>query len=169
LSNDSLSELLAAFKIDAVIGASKPSCFRKNPDIIRLFGDHRNLEKAYYRQTRIYPIMHLLVIRREIYESHPWIARSLFNAFVDAKNLALSRMRMAFAPRYMLPWLNDDLEEMDDIFGDDPWPYGLEGNRPTLDALLRHLKDDGLIGRKPAMEELFIPCNDIARKQIPPN
>ena len=103
--------------------------------------------------------MHLVAIRKEIYEKHPFVATSLFNAFNKSKNIALEKMKSLRALRYMLPWLPDDIDEIYDVFGGDPWPYGLEPNRPTLEALVTYLVDQGLVAadKKPSLEDLFVP------------
>lgn len=155
-SGRSLSDLLDAGEIDAVIGTDIPRSMKTNPDVVRLFPDFREIEKALYRTKRIYPIMHLVVIRKDVHERYPEIAQSLFDSFTAAKNQALKQMRYLGALRYMLPWLMDDIDEIDEVFGGDPWPYGLEPNRPTLTALATYLADQGIIARVPALEELFV-------------
>src|SRR3981189_564201 len=92
--------------------------------------------------------MHLVAIRREIYEKHPFVAPSLYQALCASKDLALEKMRYLGALRYMLPWLMSDLDEIDQVFGGDPWPYGIEPNRPTLEAALRYLYDQALIAAR---------------------
>jgi 4,5-dihydroxyphthalate decarboxylase len=103
--------------------------------------------------------MHLVAIKKEIYERHPFVATSLYNAFNRSKNIALEKMKNMRALRYMLPWLPHDIDEIYDVFGGDPWPYGLEPNRPTLEALVTYLVDQGLVAadKKPSLEELFVP------------
>ena len=133
---DSLGELLARGEIDALIGSRRPETLGRHPDVARLFPNYRELEREFYQQTGIFPIMHLVAIRREVYEKNPWIADNLYRAFVDAKNLALARMRFSGSQCYMLPWQFADVDEIDEVFGGDPWPYGIEANRPTLEALV---------------------------------
>lgn len=156
-SGKSLSQLLADGEIQAVIGADLPSCLGSNADVKRLFPDFREAEKAYYRETGIFPIMHLVVLRREFHERHPFVATSLFNAFNEAKALAYRRMRYLGALRYMMPWLPADLDEIDEVFGGDPWPYGLDANRVTLEALVQFLLDQSMIERPVPVDELFVP------------
>ena len=156
-SNHSLSELLERGEIDAVTGATLPKALGKNPDIARLFPDYDQVEAAYYRKTRIHPIMHLVAIRRDVYEAHPFIAASLYRAFCDAKTLALQHMRFLGALRYMLPWLAKSIDQIDDVFGGDPWPYGVEENRPTLEALVTYLADQSIIAAPMPLEDLFLP------------
>jgi ABC-type nitrate/sulfonate/bicarbonate transport system substrate-binding protein len=155
-SGKSLSELLEAGDIQAVIGADVPSAIRRAPHVKRLFPDFRAEEKAYYRRTKIFPIMHLVVLRREFHERHPFAATSLFNALEESRSLAQRRMRYIGALRYMLPWLPAELDEIDEVFGGDPWPYGIEPNRPTLEALVRFLADQSMIAAPVKLEDLFV-------------
>ncbi len=156
-SGRSLSDMLAAGEIDALLGSRLPDSLRTHPDVVRLFPDFRAVEKELYRTRRIHPIMHLVALRREIWEQHPWVAKSLYDAFEASKALALARMRISAAQRYMLPFLFSDLEEIDEIFGGDPWLYGVEANRPTIEALVRYLKDQDFIAEPMPAESLFVP------------
>ena len=156
-SGKSLSELLEAGDIQAVVGADVPSAIRRAPHVKRLFPDFRAEEKAYYRRTKIFPIMHLVVLRREFHERYPFAATSLFNALEESRSLAQRRMRYLGALRYMLPWLPAELDEIDEVFGGDPWPYGIEPNRPTLEALVRFLADQSMIAAPVKLEDLFLP------------
>lgn len=153
----SLGELLERGEIDAVIGTGTPAVMNHAPHIRRLFPDYRAVEEDFYRRTKIFPIMHLLAIRRDAYEANPFIAASLYNAFCAAKNVAMKKMQETIALRYMLPWLGDHLQETRDVFGDDPWPYGIEENRPTLDALVAYLLEQGLTDRIIPISEIFVP------------
>lgn len=157
LSGKSLSELLDTGEIAATLGTVLPDCRRHNPDIQMLFPNYRDVERDYYRRTKIFPIMHLVVIRRDVHERHPFVATSLFHAFREAKDRALAKMRNPRTLPSMLPWIMDDLDEIREVFGDDFWPYGIEPNRPTLNALVTYLHDQGLIARKIPIEELFVP------------
>ena len=152
----SLNELIVSGEVDATLGTSLPEAVRTHPDIARLFPNYVELEKEYYRKTRIYPIMHLVAIKREIYERYPFVATSLYNAFERAKRIALKKMLNLRALRYMTPWLMRDIDEIHDVFGGDPWPYGVEKNRPTLEALVTYLHDQHLIGDKPKVDDLFV-------------
>ena len=153
----SLSDLIAAGEIDAILGTSLPASIKTSPDVVRLFPDFREREKDYYRRTRIFPIMHTVAIRRDVYAAHPFVAQSLYAALCAAKDRALEKMRYLGALRYMLPWLTADIDEIDEVFGGDPWPYGIEPNRPTLEALVRYLAEQGIIARAPKVDELFVP------------
>jgi len=153
----SLSDMLAAGEIDATLGALIPESFGQHPDVKRLLPNFRAAEQAYFRRTRIFPIMHLIVMRRELHERHPFLARSLYAAFSRAKDLAVARMRETGALVYMLPWLADHIRETDEVFGGDAWPYGIEANRTTLTALLTYMEEQGLIAAAPLLEEICVP------------
>jgi len=156
-SGKSLSDLLAAGEIHAFIGSHLPRALKRHPDVVRLFPDYRAREKDYYCRTKIFPIMHTVVLRKDIYERHPFVATSLYNAFCAAKDWARAKMRFPGTLRYMLPWLPDDIEEIDELFGGDCWPYGVEPNRPTLEALVTYMAEQGLIAEPIPIEKLFVP------------
>jgi 4,5-dihydroxyphthalate decarboxylase len=156
-SGKSLSDLLEAGEIHAIIGSNLPHSLNRHPDVVRLFPDYRAQEQDYFRRTRIFPIMHLIVIRNDIYQRHPEVAASLYKAFSAAKDRALEKMRYPGTLRYMLPWLPADVEEIDELFGGDCWPYGIEPNRPTLEALVTYMAEQGLIPAPIPIEKLFVP------------
>jgi 4,5-dihydroxyphthalate decarboxylase len=156
-SGRSLSDLLEARVIDATLGTSLPEAIRTNPDVARLFPNYVELEKEHYKRTGIYPIMHLVAIKKEIYERHPFVATSLYNAFVEAKKIALKHMFNLRALRYMTPFLMRDIDEIHEVFNGDPWPYGVEKNRKTLEALITYLTDQHLIAAPVSVDELFVP------------
>jgi len=153
----SLSDLLEAGEIHAIIGSNLPRALNRHPDVVRLFPDYRAREQDYFRRTRIFPIMHSVVIRNDLYERHPFVATSLYEAFCAAKDWAWQKMRYPGTLRYMLPWLPADIEEVDALFGGDCWPYGIEQNRPTLEALVTYMVDQGLIAEPIPIEKLFVP------------
>ena len=155
----SMSQLIDEGAIDATIGTSLPVSMRHNRDIQRLFPDFRDVEKEFFARTRIFPIMHVLAIRQEVYDEHPFVAASLYRAFCESKDRALAKMRYLGALRYMLPWIPADLDEIDQVFGGDPWPYGIEANRPTLEALVRYLVEQSVISSPIPVEELFVPVD----------
>ena len=153
-----LGELLAAGEIDAYLGSRKPPSFGTHPDVARLLPNAHALERELFERERIFPIMHLVAIRRALYERHPWIANSLYAAFVESKRIARARLRYAGSLAAMLPWLQDEIEEIDQIFpGGDPFPYGVDPNRPTLEALVRYMVEQHFIPRAMPIEELFVP------------
>lgn len=153
----SLSQLLEDGELDATIGADIPECLGKAPHIERLFPDFKQVEKEYYKKTGIFPIMHLIALRKEYCEQHRFAASSLFNALNDSKNIAMARMKWTGALRYMLPWLPAYLDEIEETFGDDCWPYGVEANRKTLEALVQYLEEQSMIEKTVPIDELFAP------------
>jgi len=157
-SGKPLDALLAQGDIAALIGSRKPASFGRHPDIARLFPDYRALERKLYETTKIFPIMHLVALRRELYERHRWVATSLYKAFVESKRRAIERMRYAGSLAVMLPWLLAEIEEIDEVFGGDPWPYGIEPNRPTLQALIQYMVEQHFIAKPIPLEDLFIRC-----------
>lgn len=158
-SGKSLSQLLDEGAIDATIGTSLPVAIRHNPEIRRLFPDFREIEKKFYARTGIFPIMHLVAIRRDVYEKHPIIATSLYKAFCESKDRALAKMRYTGALRYMLPWMTADLDEIDEVFGGDPWPYGVAANTPTLEALVTYMVEQSVIAAPVRLDDLFVPTD----------
>jgi 4,5-dihydroxyphthalate decarboxylase len=156
-SAEPLGELLARGEIDALIGSRKPESFGRHPDVARLFPDYRALERKLYETSKIFPIMHLIAIRRDLYERHRWIATTFYKAFVESKRRALARMRYAGSLAYMLPWLLAEIEEIDAVFGGDAWPYGIEANRPTLQALVQYMFEQHFIAKPVPIEDLFVP------------
>ena len=156
-SGKSLNQLLEDGSIDALIAATIPEPFGRNPDIQRLFPNFRQVEAEYYKRTKIFPIMHVLAIRRDVYEKYPFIATSLYNACCESRALAIAKMRDVGALRYMLPWLVADFHEIDEVFGEDFWPYGVEQNRPTLEALMTYLHEQAIIPKTIPIEDLFVP------------
>jgi 4,5-dihydroxyphthalate decarboxylase len=151
-----LSQMIAEGEIDALVTARAPSTFHTQPDKVqRLFPSYVEQEKAYYRRTKIFPIMHTVVIRRDVYQRSPWVAQSLYKAFVAAKASAFELYRQTAAMPAMLPWFVAHVEEARREMGDDWWPYGLAPNRHVLDTFLRYHHEQGLSKRRFAPEELF--------------
>jgi len=161
-SGRSLGDLLAAGDIEAYLGSRKPPSFGVHPDVMRLFPDHHALERELFERERIFPIMHLVAIRRSLYERQPWIANSLYAAFVESKRIARARLRYGGSLYAMLPWLQDEIEEIDDVFpGGDPFSYGIEPNRPTLEALMRYMVEQHFIAKPIPVEQLFVPLSGV--------
>jgi 4,5-dihydroxyphthalate decarboxylase len=117
------------------------------------------VEIEYYKRTKIFPIMHILVIRRDVYDCHPWVARSLYKAFCAAKDRALQTMHISNSHACTLPWLSWEREQLREIFGPDWWPYGIEANRHVLEALLRYMGEQGLLKKPVKVEEVFAPSS----------
>ncbi len=155
---ETLSGMLEQGALDAVISTDMPSPFlRRSPKVRRLFPNFKAVEQEYFRRTGIFPIMHTIVIRAEVYERNPWIARSLFKAFSAARDQAYREAYEAGALKLTLPWVLDAVEETRAAMGGDYWPYGIVSSRPTLEALTQYLVDQGLSERRVAVEELFAP------------
>jgi len=153
-----LSRMLHTGEIDALYTARMPSSFLKGDgQVVRLFPDYQAVELAYYRQTRIFPIMHTVAIRREVYEANRWIAQSLTKAFMAAQKITYASLRETAALKAMLPWLNGHVEETIREMGEDYWPYGLGPNVDTLRTFLRYHHEQGLSKRLVSPEELFAP------------
>lgn len=153
-----LSRMLRDGEIDALHTARTPSTFLAAPDKVgRLFPDYGQIEREYYRQTGIFPIMHTMVIRREIYEANRWVAQSLYKAFAQAQQLAYQNLRETAALKVMHPWLMSTLEQVEQEMGADFWSYGFENNRKTLETFLRYHHECGLSKQRYAPEELFAP------------
>lgn len=151
-----LGGMLEAGEIDALIAPRAPSCFvRRVPGVGRLFADFRAVEKAYWAKTRIFPIMHVVGIRESLVQKNPWLPSSVFKAFAQAKGLAMPELFEVAALKYLLPWVTAEAEETRALMGDDFWPYGVDANRPTLDAITRYSHEQGLTPRPLSIEELF--------------
>jgi len=151
-----LSRMLADGELDALVTARAPSTFQKEPDKVRrLFPDYVETEKQYYRRTKIFPIMHTVVIRRDVYAKNPWVAQSLYKAFTEAKAKAYTLYDQTAALPAMVPWLVAQLDEARREMGEDWWPYGVEPNRKVLETFLRYHHEQGLSKRRFAPEELF--------------
>ena len=155
-SASTLDELLAEGAIDAVISPGAPRCFlRGTAPVARLWRDPRNAEIDYWRRTALFPIMHVLVVRRTLVEAEPALADSLFAAFDQARALAAADLVSRDFPKVALPWLTDHAVAARDAFGGEPWTYGLAANRRVLDTMLRYAEADGLSTRPLTPEDLF--------------
>lgn len=155
-----LNDMLAAGEIDALIGPEAPNALRTSKDVARLWPDYHRLETEYHRRTGIFPIMHALVMREELYREHPWLAARVYKAFVAAKDLAQLQSRFTGAMSYMLPWMFEQLEEIDAVFGADFWPYGLEPNRRTLEAYAQMLLEQKFLSAPVRLEDIFLPVQE---------
>lgn len=154
-----LATMLAAGEIDALYTAREPSTFRSGDGrVTRLFPDFATVERDYFQRTRIFPIMHTVVLRRDVYVKHPWVAQSLCKAFALAQQLAYTELTQTAALKVMLPWLPAHLEETRREMGHDFWPYGFAANRDTLATFLRYSHEQGLSPRLLRPEDLFAPA-----------
>ena len=153
-----LEDMFAAGELDALLSNYIPDLFLKRASgIVRLFPDYKAVERDYYRRTRIFPVMHIVVVRADVYRRHPWVGISLYRAFCEAKDLALEGLYDSDALHLALPWLLEHIEEARETFGADYWSYGLEDNRPAFHAIGQYLYEQGLAPRAVAAEELFAP------------
>ena len=151
-----LEGMLADGALDALFAPYIPNLFLSgSPTIARLFPNFKEVEQDYYRRTGIFPIMHTVVIREDVHREHPWVAISLYEAFSQAKDLAVGGLYDTDALALTLPFLIDHLEESRRIFGSDYWSYGVESNRPALEGLSQYVVDQGLAPRVVSTEELF--------------
>jgi 4,5-dihydroxyphthalate decarboxylase len=150
-----LSAMLASGEIDALHTARMPSTFQSGGSVRRLFENYVEVEQRYFRDTGIFPIMHTVAIRREVYEQNRWVAQSLYKAFVEAQKQTYDDLYMTAALKASLPWLTAHVEEARALMGDDFWPYGFEKNRKTLETFLRYHHEQGLSKRLLKPEQLF--------------
>ena len=148
-----LGEMVAAGELDAFVGARRPATFGTR--VRRLFPDFRRVEREYYEKTGIFPIMHTLVMREELARQHPWLPRSFYDAFVEAKRLAYERLNFTAALPISLPWLVAEAEETRALMGDDPFPYGVARNQKTLETLAGYTFKQGLAPRRLSIAEMF--------------
>jgi len=154
---ESLSAMLETGEIDAVISARAPFGFGPQGPIARLYPDYRAREERFFEETGIFPIMHLITIRRAALEQHPWIAVNLYKMFQESKRRCLERLRDITCARIPLPWAAAMAEEIAARYGADPYPYGIEESRATIDAFCRYAHDQGITHRRMTAEDLFPP------------
>jgi len=155
--DQTLSQLLIDGELDALLTAHVPQAFYESERMIRLFPDYKAVEKDYFQRTGIFPIMHIVVVRKTVLEANPWIARSLLKAF-DA-SLAIARQDLMYRSslKVMLPWLADHVDETVAALGEDFWTYGIEPNRHVLETFLRYSHEQGLAAKPYTPEEIFAP------------
>ena len=153
-----LAQMLATGEIDALYTARMPSTFRTQPDKVkRLFENFVPVEQEYFTRTGIFPIMHTVVIRRDIYEKNRWVAQSLYKAFAEAQQETYKDLYETAALKTMLPFLTAHVEETRRVMGDDFWPYGFQKNEKTLETFLRYHFEQGLSKKLLTPKELFAP------------
>jgi 4,5-dihydroxyphthalate decarboxylase len=156
-AGQNLSQMLEDGEIDAIFSASKPSSVGRSPHCDYLFSDFKSVEADYYQRTKIFPIMHVVAIKRAVYDQNPWIARTLQKAFAASLDLAKQALKERSALRYMLPWLEHHLNETTNIMGDEYWKDGFDENKHVIDKFLQYSHEQGLAKRRYKAEELFIP------------
>jgi 4,5-dihydroxyphthalate decarboxylase len=151
-----LSEMLAAGELDGLISARAPSCFLRGvPQVARLFPDYPATEEAYFRKTGIFPIMHAIGIRRSLVEQHPWLAVSVYKAFLEAKALCMHELGQIGHLATSLPWSVAEFDRLRRVMGEDFWSYGVEPNRHVLETLARYSFDQNLSVRQLSVDEMF--------------
>jgi len=151
----SLDDMLEKGELDALTTAVRPRSFGASPRVQRLFPNYREMEQDYYQRTGIFPIMHTMVLKESLYRERQWVPQSVYKAMVEAKAWARENIWDSGAPWIMLPWMWNDLEKEDELFGGAPYPYGLEPNRHTLETLMEYMVEQGLMARRVPLEELF--------------
>ena len=152
------SDLLVSGKVDALFHAAEPRAFIEgHPKVARLFPDPRTVERAYYKKTGIFPIMHAVAIKKAVLKENPWLSAAIFKAYSQAKQMSYEHMAKAAWIYDMLPWYGQELEETQALMGDNFYSYGIKPNRKTLEALFRYSHRQGLANRELTIEELFDP------------
>ncbi|SNS89504.1 4,5-dihydroxyphthalate decarboxylase [Noviherbaspirillum humi] len=155
---ETLNQWLVDGKIDALVAPRAPSSYAQgHPNIARLFPDFRSVEKAYFKKTGIFPMMHVIGIRKELVAQHPWLASSVFKAFNEAKKIAQRDLSEVAALKTTMPWLPAEYEETVALMGQDYWPYGVHGNEKALETFLRYHHSQGLSARQMQIGDLFVP------------
>jgi 4,5-dihydroxyphthalate decarboxylase len=151
-----LSTMLVDGEVDALMTAQVPGPYVKRlPQVRRLFANPREVERDHFQRTGIFPIMHLMVLREDIYKRHPWIAQSLYKALLESKTHCIETLYKNDSLHAALPWAGQYVEETRQLMGHDYWPYGVEPNRKNLEAFLRYAREQGLSSRSIEVEELF--------------
>lgn len=151
-----LSGMLADGTIDALFSSSVPASY-DGETVRRLFPDYRRVEESYYERTGLFPIMHLLVVREDVYEGNEWIASELTRTFTEAKERALSVLDSTSRRRIAVPWIYEHIERVQEVLGEDYWPYGVEENYDVLDEMTRYSHEQGLTSEKLSVDDLFAP------------
>jgi 4,5-dihydroxyphthalate decarboxylase len=152
-----LNALLASGELDAVVAARAPSCYAdKASGVRRLFANYREAEEKYFAKTGLFPIMHVIGIRRDLADAYPWLPGAVYRAFRRAQAACVAAMEDDNALEAMLPWLQHELAETKRIMGPDYWPYGIEPNRTAIRAMIRYAHEQGLTDRELSIEELFV-------------
>ncbi|MBM3609302.1 MAG: ABC transporter substrate-binding protein [Alphaproteobacteria bacterium] len=156
VSDKSLSEMLASGEIDCAIIARPPTCFLEgHPDIVRLYPDYVGMEEEYYQRTKVWPIMHIIAVQKHIVDANPWVARNLYNAFNESKRRSLERLLDPAVSRYPLAWLPTYARKMRDMFGGDPYPFGIEENYKTFEQMLLYTYQQGIAHKHVKPEDIF--------------
>jgi len=152
------SDMLESGEVDALFHAAEPRAYIEgHPKVARLFPDFRKTERAYFKKTRIFPIMHAVAIRNDIVEQNPWLPEAVFKAYSKAKSLMYDHLKKMGWAAISLPWVAQEIEETRTLMGENFWPYGIKPNRKALEALFKYSYEQGLARRKLSIEALFHP------------
>jgi 4,5-dihydroxyphthalate decarboxylase len=150
------SDLLESGEVDALFHAAEPRAYIEgHPKVARLFHDFRKTERAYFKKTGIFPIMHAVAIRNSLIEQHPWLPQAVFDAYSKAKSLMYDHLKKMGWAAISLPWVAQEIEETRALMGENFWPYGIKTNRRVLEALFQYSYEQGLASKKLTIEELF--------------
>ena len=156
IADKSLSQMLATGEIDCAIIARPPTCFLEgHPDVVRLYPDYLGIEEDYFEDTKIWPIMHIIAMKKKILDENPWVARNLYNAFNESKRRSVERLLDPAVSRYPLAWLPTYGRKMRDLMGGDPFPFGIEENRATFEQMLLYTWQQGIAHKHVKPEDLF--------------
>jgi len=156
VAHKSLSEMLASGEIDCAIIARPPTCFLEgHPDVARLFPDYLEMEEEYFERTKVWPIMHIIAMQKHILDENPWVARNLYNAFDESKRRSVERMLDPAVSRYPLAWVPTYARQMCDVFGGDPYPFGIDENRATWEQMLLYTYQQGIAHKHVTPEDIF--------------
>ena len=158
ITDRTLNDMILTGEIDALMSAHPPQCVeRGDPRVGRLFEDFETYERSYWQETGVFPIMHTILLRKDVFERNRWIAMNLLKAFTEAKERSFERLAEVTASRIPLPWSFLRMQQVKEQFGSDFWPYGVEKNRQTLSAFLEFAFEQGVATRLMTPEELFPP------------
>ena len=155
VSDKSLTQMLDSGELDGLVCATPPNCFQTNKDVVRFYENPTEAEMAYAKAKKILPIMHGVVVRKAVLDAHPWVAGNLFHAFDTARRHSVKRMAFPGATSVPVPWITEAVKKAQEVMGKDFWPYGVEENRPTLEAFLQFAYEQGVCHRLMTPEELF--------------
>ena len=155
VSDKSLTQMLDSGELDGLVCATPPNCFNTNKDVVRFYENPTEAEMAYAKAKKILPIMHGVVVRKAVLDAHPWVAGNLFHAFDTARRNSVKRMIFPGSTSVPVPWITEAVKKAQEVMGKDFWPYGVEENRPTLEAFLQFAYEQGVCHRLMKPEELF--------------
>lgn len=158
-ADTTISEMLARGEIDGFMAPRPPSAHvLRDPKVGWLFDDPTAVAKDYYRRTKVFPIMHVVGIRKSLAEAHPWLPAAVFKAFSQAKTAALEALSDTSATKVTLPFVEEQLKAAREAMGEDYWSYGVAPNRATIETFLRHHYAQGLSARRLSVDEIFHPA-----------